>query len=97
MERHTKRPSWCLNLETFCELSLSFLQGAAESILERSSYTQLADGSLVALDESSRDVILKKHSEMTSKGLRCLGLAYKDELESFRITHLKHTLHTRSF
>ena len=59
------------------------MQGAAESILERSSYTQLADGSHVALDESSRDVILKKHSEMTSKGLRCLGLAYKDELGEF--------------
>ncbi|XP_009111394.1 calcium-transporting ATPase 2, endoplasmic reticulum-type [Brassica rapa] len=59
------------------------VKGAAESILERSSYTQLADGSLVALDESSRDVILKKHSEMTSKGLRCLGLAYKDELGEF--------------
>ncbi|CAD5326752.1 unnamed protein product [Arabidopsis thaliana] len=59
------------------------VKGAAESILERSSFAQLADGSLVGLDESSREVILKKHSEMTSKGLRCLGLAYKDELGEF--------------
>ncbi|ESQ37777.1 hypothetical protein EUTSA_v10028380mg [Eutrema salsugineum] len=59
------------------------VKGAAESILERSSYTQLADGSLVALDEACREFILKKHSEMTSKGLRCLGLAYKDELGEF--------------
>ncbi|XP_010556614.1 PREDICTED: calcium-transporting ATPase 2, endoplasmic reticulum-type [Tarenaya hassleriana] len=56
------------------------VKGATESVLERSSYVQLADGSIVPLDESCREVILTRHSEMTSKGLRCLGLAYKDEL-----------------
>lgn len=41
---------------------------------------QLADGSLVPIDEPCRQLLLMKLSEMSSKGLRCLGLAYKDEL-----------------
>lgn len=56
------------------------LQGAVESLLERSSYVQLADGSLIPIDEPCRQLLLQKLLEMSSKGLRCLGLAYKDEL-----------------
>lgn len=41
---------------------------------------QLADGSTVPIDECCRQLLLLKHSEMSSKGLRCLGLAYKDHL-----------------
>ena len=44
---------------------------------------QLADGSLVPMDEPCRQLLLSRHSEMSSKGLRCLGLAYKDELGEF--------------
>ncbi|KAF5733125.1 calcium-transporting ATPase endoplasmic reticulum-type [Tripterygium wilfordii] len=59
------------------------VKGAVESILERSSYVQLADGSLVPLDETCRQQLLLQNMDMSSKGLRCLGLAYKDELGEF--------------
>lgn len=59
------------------------LQGAVENLLERSSHVQLADGSLVPIDESCRQLLLLRHLEMSSKGLRCLGVAYKDELGEF--------------
>ncbi|CAA6656347.1 unnamed protein product [Spirodela intermedia] len=59
------------------------VKGAVESILDRSSYVQLADGSVVSMDESARQVILLRLHEMSSKGLRCLGFAYKDDLGEF--------------
>lgn len=59
------------------------VKGAVESLLERSSHVQLADGSLVPLDEPCRQLMLSRHLEMSSKGLRCLGMAYKDELGEF--------------
>jgi P-type Ca2+ transporter type 2C len=58
-------------------------QGAVESLLERSSYVQLADGSLVPIDDQCRELLLQRLHEMSSKGLRCLGLACKDELGEF--------------
>lgn len=54
-----------------------------ESLLERSSHVQLADGSLITIDEPCRQLLLTRNLEMSSKGLRCLGLAYKDELGEF--------------
>ncbi|KAL5538864.1 hypothetical protein UlMin_043561 [Ulmus minor] len=56
------------------------VKGAVESLLERSTHVQLADGSLIPIDEPCRELLLLRLSEMSSKGLRCLGLAYKDEL-----------------
>ncbi|KAI3449295.1 hypothetical protein Pfo_005960 [Paulownia fortunei] len=56
------------------------VKGAVESVLERSSYVQLADGSIVPIDEPCRQLLLLRLLDMSSKGLRCLGLAYKDEL-----------------
>lgn len=56
------------------------MQGAVESVLERSTHVQLADGSTVPIDETCRELLLLRHSEMSMKGLRCLGLAYKDNL-----------------
>lgn len=44
---------------------------------------QLADGSIVPVDEPCRQLLILKHVEMSSKGLRCLALAYKDELGEF--------------
>ena len=55
-------------------------QGAVESLLERTSHVQLADGSIVPIDESCKKLLLSRQLEMSSKGLRCLGLAYKDDL-----------------
>lgn len=54
-----------------------------ESLLDRSSHVQLADGSLVPIDEPCKELLLSKLMEMSSKGLRCLGLAYKDDLGEF--------------
>ncbi|XP_059651200.1 calcium-transporting ATPase, endoplasmic reticulum-type [Cornus florida] len=59
------------------------VKGAIESLLERSSHVQLADGSLVPIDEPCRQLLLSRNLEMSSKGLRCLGLAYKDDMGEF--------------
>lgn len=56
------------------------MQGAVESLLERTSHVQLADGSLVPIDEHCKQSLLSRLLEMSSKGLRCLGFAYKDDL-----------------
>ncbi|KAM7508549.1 hypothetical protein LguiA_019002 [Lonicera macranthoides] len=56
------------------------VKGAVESLLERTSHVQLADGSIVPIDETCRQLLLERQLEMSSKGLRCLGLAYKDDL-----------------
>ncbi|XP_041006887.1 calcium-transporting ATPase, endoplasmic reticulum-type [Juglans microcarpa x Juglans regia] len=63
------------------------VKGAVESLLERTSQVQLADGSLVPMDEPCRQLLLLKLQEMSSKGLRCLGLAYKDDLGEFSDYH----------
>lgn len=54
-----------------------------ENLLERSSFVQLLDGSVVELDQYSRDLILQSLQEMSSTALRCLGFAYKDDLREF--------------
>ncbi|OMO64248.1 Cation-transporting P-type ATPase [Corchorus capsularis] len=59
------------------------VKGALENLLERSARVQLADGSLVPMDEPCKQLLLSTLSDMSSKGLRCLGLAYKDELGEF--------------
>jgi Ca2+-transporting ATPase len=61
----------------------SMLQGAVENVLERSSFMQLLDGSVVELDQHSRNLILESLREMSTSALRCLGFAYKDELLEF--------------
>uniref|UniRef100_A0A5B6YJB1 P-type Ca(2+) transporter n=1 Tax=Davidia involucrata TaxID=16924 RepID=A0A5B6YJB1_DAVIN len=59
------------------------VKGAVENVLERSSFVQLQDGSVVELDQTSRDTILQNLHEMSSSALRCLGFAYKEELPDF--------------
>lgn len=54
-----------------------------ETLLERSSFVQLLDGSVVELDQSSRDIILKSLHEMSTSALRVLGFAYKDDIPDF--------------
>jgi len=44
---------------------------------------QLADGSLVPIDNQCRELLLQRLQEMSGKGLRCLGFSYKDELGEF--------------
>ncbi|XVE59176.1 hypothetical protein DITRI_Ditri05aG0024700 [Diplodiscus trichospermus] len=59
------------------------VKGAVENLLERSSFIQLLDGSIVELDQYSRNLILQSLREMSSDALRCLGFAYKEELFEF--------------
>ncbi|XVF68664.1 hypothetical protein PTKIN_Ptkin11bG0019700 [Pterospermum kingtungense] len=59
------------------------VKGAVENLLERSSFIQLLDGSVVELDRYSRDLILQTLREMSTDALRCLGFAYKEELFEF--------------
>ncbi|CAL5389022.1 unnamed protein product [Camellia sinensis] len=61
----------------------SLWQGAVEYVLERSSFVQLLDGSIVELNQTSRDIILQSLHEMSSSALRCLGFAYKEDLREF--------------
>ncbi|GFZ13212.1 endomembrane-type CA-ATPase 4 [Actinidia rufa] len=59
------------------------VKGAVENVLERSSHVQLLDGSIVELDQTSRETILQSLHEMSSSALRCLGFAYKEDLREF--------------
>lgn len=52
-------------------------------MLERSSYIQLLDGSIVELNRRHRDLILESLYEMSTNALRCLGFAYKEDLLEF--------------
>ncbi|CAK9143979.1 unnamed protein product [Ilex paraguariensis] len=60
-----------------------FVKGAVENVLERSSFVQLLDGSVVELDQSFRDLILQSLNEMSTSALRVLGFAYKEDIPEF--------------
>ncbi|XP_065000461.1 calcium-transporting ATPase 1, endoplasmic reticulum-type-like [Musa acuminata AAA Group] len=59
------------------------VKGAVENLLERSTYIQLLDGSVVLLDDNSKNLIMNALREMSTNALRCLGFAYKDDLAEF--------------
>ncbi|GAA0170196.1 primary active transporter [Lithospermum erythrorhizon] len=59
------------------------VKGAVESLLDRCSYAQLSDGSIAPIDDACRKLLLLRQLEMSSKGLRCLGMAFKDDLGDF--------------
>ncbi|KAJ1698953.1 hypothetical protein LUZ63_007465 [Rhynchospora breviuscula] len=59
------------------------VKGAVENLLERSTFVQLLDGSVVLLNESTKALILDQLRGMSTNALRCLGFAYKDELGEF--------------
>ncbi|KAA8516487.1 hypothetical protein F0562_017007 [Nyssa sinensis] len=59
------------------------VKGAVENLLERSTSIQLLDGTVVELDQNSRNHILDALRAMSTGALRCLGFAYKDELPEF--------------
>lgn len=41
---------------------------------------QLLDGSVVGMTDGARESLLSKLNVLSAKALRCLGLAYKDDL-----------------
>ncbi|XP_057534395.1 calcium-transporting ATPase 4, endoplasmic reticulum-type-like [Amaranthus tricolor] len=59
------------------------VKGAVENLLERSSFIQLLDGSIVELDQVTKNSILLSLHEMSASALRCLGFAYKEDLGDF--------------
>eukprot|EP00249_Psilotum_nudum_P024965 c29334_g1_i2 orf=1346-4747(+) len=59
------------------------VKGAVENVLDRSSFLQLSDGSVVNFEDSARDQLLAKLNIMSSKALRCLAFAYKEDLGDF--------------
>lgn len=59
------------------------VKGAVENILERSSHVQLSNGAVVRLDSRTRELLLAKLTTMSSKALRCLAFAYKEDLGDF--------------
>ncbi|KAK4483147.1 hypothetical protein RD792_010327 [Penstemon davidsonii] len=59
------------------------VKGAVENLLDRSSFVQLLDGSIVELDQSFREVILESLHAMSISALRVLGFAYRDDLPEF--------------
>ncbi|RCV15231.1 hypothetical protein SEVIR_3G042800v4 [Setaria viridis] len=59
------------------------VKGAVETLLERSSHVQLKDGLVVPLDEKAKEIVLASLHEMSTKALRCLGFAYKEDLAEF--------------
>ncbi|KAL6506353.1 Calcium-transporting ATPase 4, endoplasmic reticulum-type [Orobanche gracilis] len=59
------------------------VKGAVETLLERSSFVQLRDGSITKLDQRSREVILESLHQMSTSALRVLGFAYKDDIPEF--------------
>lgn len=52
-------------------------------MLERSSFIQLADGSVAELDQKSKALILQSLHEMSTAALRVLGFAYKEDPPQF--------------
>lgn len=59
------------------------VKGAVENLLERSSFVQLFDGSIAELDQVAKNAILDSLHDMSGSALRCLGFAYKEDLEDF--------------
>ncbi|XP_071742227.1 calcium-transporting ATPase 4, endoplasmic reticulum-type-like [Rutidosis leptorrhynchoides] len=59
------------------------VKGAVENLLERSSYIQLLDGSVVELDSRAKSSILDSLNELSSSALRVLGFAYKEDPPEF--------------
>ncbi|KAL6619769.1 hypothetical protein ACP70R_034908 [Stipagrostis hirtigluma subsp. patula] len=83
LEFDRMRKSMGVIVKTSSGSNALLVKGAVETVLERSSHIQLKDGSVVPLDEKSKKAILSSLHEMSTKALRCLGFAYKEDLAEF--------------
>ncbi|KAL6865413.1 hypothetical protein ACP4OV_016564 [Aristida adscensionis] len=83
LEFDRMRKSMGVIVKTSSGSNALLVKGAVETLLERSSHVQLKDGSVVPLDERSKKAILASLHEMSTKALRCLGFAYKEDLAEF--------------
>ena len=57
-----------------------FVKGAPERVIERCTHARLKNGEIVELKPADRKAILATVSEMAARPLRCIGLAFKDEV-----------------
>lgn len=83
LEFDRSRKSMGVIVKSNTGINTLLVKGAVENLLERSSFMQLLDGSIVRLDERSKGFILEALHDITSTALRCLGFAYKEELAEF--------------
>ncbi|KAL8129870.1 hypothetical protein V2J09_019025 [Rumex salicifolius] len=59
------------------------VKGAVENVLERSSFVQLLDGSIIELNQEMKNSIIQSLKEMSTSALRCLAFAFKNDLPDF--------------
>ncbi|KAL2470427.1 Calcium-transporting ATPase 4 [Abeliophyllum distichum] len=83
LEFDRDRKSMGVIVSSSSEKKSLLVKGAVENLLERSSFVQLLDGSIVQLDQSSKEAILNSLHEMSTNALRVLGFAYKEDLAEF--------------
>ncbi|CAL4903180.1 unnamed protein product [Urochloa decumbens] len=83
LEFDRTRKSMGIIVRTSSGSNALLVKGAVETLLERSSHIQLKDGSVVPLDEKAKKAVLASLHEMSTKALRCLGFAYKEDLAEF--------------
>lgn len=82
--------------DTCTQQMIQFVKGAPESILERSTSVMLPDGSIVPLLEPMRQAISTRITTMSSKALRTLALAIRQDTESLaRCVDSAHPDHAR--
>ena len=59
------------------------MKGAPESILDRCTSVLLEDGNIIPMDDDIRDEMIDAIAELSSNALRCIGLAYNSQLNTF--------------
>ena len=60
--------------------NILFIKGAPDYLVKNSSKVVGKDGKLHELDAQAKSNIIKEVSDLASKGLRCLAIAYKTDL-----------------
>jgi Ca2+-transporting ATPase len=68
-----------------------YAKGAPEFLIEKSQY-YLHNGKITKLDALTKAHFLKKNKEYASKGLRVLGLAFKEHKGSFELKNIESKL-----
>lgn len=67
------------------EGSVLYVKGAPEVVLAKCAFEQI-DGNVVRLNDDRRDQIMRSNSEMASRALRVLGVAYRHDVSLVDVT-----------
>jgi len=79
----------CMSTIHMCKGShFVYSKGAPELLIKKAKY-YLNNGQIKKLDKSTIDQFLKKNKEYASKGLRVLGLAFKEHRGSFELKNVE--------